>query len=359
MATVGIAGAGLMGRLLAFRLAEAGWHVTLFDENPAGDRSGCSFVAAGMLTPLAELEKAEPVIADLGMEALALWPQLLARLARPVFFQRTGSLVVAHRQDMREMESFRTNVRRKLTAGQVMDEIGGNRLTELEPELGIFSRAIYFPDEGQIDPRQLMPALEETLHDCGVTWHYGTRVESLAPGSLKTEGGRVSFDQVLDTRGLGARRVLTGLRGVRGELLRVQTPEVGLNRPIRLIHPRYPLYIVPRPGGHYLIGATSIESDDTGPITVRSSLELLSAAYSLHPGFAEARVLESTVQCRPALPDNLPSLSGTDGLLRINGLYRHGFLIAPAIAEDAVRLLSGEPLQFPQLAEVEYAQTHR
>ena len=138
---------------------------------------------------------------------------------------------------------------------------------------------------------------------------------------------------------MGAKENLPNLRGVRGEIISVKTRDVHLLRPIRLMHPRYPLYIVPRPFKHFLIGATSIESDDDKPMTVQSALELLSAAFVVHPGFAEATILELVVGCRPAFPDNLPKIIYQKGLIRINGLYRHGFLIAPAIVEYASQFL--------------------
>ena len=74
---------------------------------------------------------------------------------------------------------------------------------------------------------------------------------------------------------------------------------------------------------------------------MRSTLELLSAAYSVHSGFAEARVLEIATQLRPTLPDNLPALRWLGPRsLQINGLYRHGFLIAPAMLDAALELWS-------------------
>jgi glycine oxidase len=122
----------------------------------------------------------------------------------------------------------------------------------------------------------------------------------------------------------------------------VHAPEVKLSRPVRLIHPRYPLYIAPKPYGVFVIGATEIESDDTSPASVRSSLELLSAAYSIHKGFGEARILEINAQIRPTLPDNLPAirLQGRNSM-QINGLYRHGFLIAPAMLDASLALMAG------------------
>ena len=112
----------------------------------------------------------------------------------------------------------------------------------------------------------------------------------------------------------------------------VETDEVELSRPVRLIHPRWPLYIIPRAGHQFMIGATSIEAEDRG-VSVRSALELLSAAYAVHPAFAEARIVEFGSGLRPAFPDNLPRIAIDGDRIAVNGLYRHGFLLAPALAE--------------------------
>ena len=88
----------------------------------------------------------------------------------------------------------------------------------------------------------------------------------------------------------------------------VETDEIVLSRPVRLIHPRWPLYIIPRAGNQFMIGATSIEREDDG-VSVRSALELLSAAYAVHPAFGEARIVEIGSGLRPAFPDNLPRIA--------------------------------------------------
>ncbi len=118
----------------------------------------------------------------------------------------------------------------------------------------------------------------------------------------------------------------------------MHAPGIGLARPVRLLHPRYPLYIAPKQNGLYVIGATEVEGEDMSPVSVRSALELLSAAFSVHPGFGEARILELNSQCRPTLPDHRPALIWNGArTLRVNGLYRHGYLIAPEVADEAVR----------------------
>jgi glycine oxidase len=102
---------------------------------------------------------------------------------------------------------------------------------------------------------------------------------------------------------------------------------------VRLLHPRHPLYVVPWTGGRYMIGATVIESDDQAPVTVRSALELLGSAYALHPAFAEAQVVELAAGVRPAFADNVPKIIVRGRTIHVNGLYRHGFLMSPVLAE--------------------------
>ena len=145
---------------------------------------------------------------------------------------------------------------------------------------------------------------------------------------------------MFDCTGYQARVHFPDLRGVRGESIYLHAPDVRITRPIRLLTPRYPVYIVPLPDNIYIVGASEIESEDESPISVRSSLELLTAVYSLHPGFAEARILETCVGIRPALPSNLPQVKTKPGLTAINGLYRHGFLLLPAMIDDAIAAIS-------------------
>ena len=145
-------------------------------------------------------------------------------------------------------------------------------------------------------------------------------------------------DLVIDCRGLAAKDDLPTLRGVRGERIVIRSREVDLARPVRLLHPRFPLYVVPWGDGLYMIGATVIESEETGAITLRSALDLLSAAYALDPAFAEAEIVRQGAGARPAFPDNRPRIIPRNGYIFVNGLYRHGFLLAPASGRAGRRL---------------------
>jgi glycine oxidase len=124
---------------------------------------------------------------------------------------------------------------------------------------------------------------------------------------------------------------------VRGEVAWLHCPGHGLTRPTRLLHPRHRVYLVPRPGDLVLVGASEIESEDRSPASLRSVVELLAAAHSVVPALAEARILRLDANLRPALPDNNPRTEHDGALLRINGLFRHGWLLAPALADQALR----------------------
>ncbi len=131
---------------------------------------------------------------------------------------------------------------------------------------------------------------------------------------------RRAAGKILDCRGIAARDQQPDLRPVRGEMLMVHAPELTLSRPVRLLHPRFPCYIVPRGAGAYMIGATMVESGRSGPITARAVMELLSAAYTLHPAFAEAEVGRRARGCGLPMPIiSLRSVSGRMAASRSTG----------------------------------------
>ncbi|MFC6635201.1 glycine oxidase ThiO [Microbulbifer taiwanensis] len=347
---IAIAGGGLMGRLLAWRLSRQGLDITLFEAGDLSTPGGACWTAAGMISPLSELVHSDRKIYQLGRRSLALWLDWAAELeslsGRPVEFRSAGSLLVAHGQDRSELSQFRRELAGKLS-GDIsahLQTLDAAELQQLEPALENFEHGLYLRGEGDINNRRLLPVLLSVLRQQGVSLRERTPV---ACDSYRVEHqeGKSQFDCVIDCRGLGARDQVEGLRGVRGEVLVVETREVALRRPVRLLHPRYQLYAVPRSDGRTVIGATEIESDDMSPISVRSTMELSTALYSLHPAFAEARIVETRVNCRPATMDNMPYIHSEPGLLRVNGLYRHGYLLAPALAEKVEKIITEQLLQ--------------
>lgn len=345
-----IVGAGLMGRLLAVALAKRGAQVELFEKGGPDAQKSAARIAAAMLAPLAESAITEDNVVRMGIHSLPRWKQLISELAKPVYFQQEGTLILWHRQDASEAERFAAHLENNCGRNVSLSKpihLDSQSLAEIEPGVADrFNQGLYLPNEGQLDNRELLEALLVELTLMKVACHWNQAVE---PDALRKQK---QFDWVIDCRGLGAKvswnsaeNVDKDLRGIRGEVIRLYAPEVKLRRPTRLIHPRYPIYIAPKENDVYVVGATEIESEDLSPMSVRSAMELLSATYTVHSGFAEARILEMSTQCRPTLKDNLPEICCNQkpneaGLMMINGLYRHGFMISPAVLDCALEILS-------------------
>jgi len=317
-----VIGAGVAGLTAAFEIARAGApfgaEVELIEKAAAPGR-GCSYYAGGMIAPWCELQSAEPIVAELGEEALAFWTQDIpvATIA--------GSLVVAPPRDRAELTDFSRRTRRF----ERLDEEG---LAALEPALaGRFSSGLYFREEAHLEPRAAMRALFERLETMD-----SVRVRLCAESAPRA-------DWTIDCRGFAARSELPELRGVKGEMLVLRSEEIQLSRPVRMLHPRHPVYVVPRGEGVFMVGATMIENEERSRVTARSIVELINSAFAIHPAFAEAEIVETGSDVRPAFPDNLPRISRRGRTLYLNGLYRHGFLLAPALARRVARFLfSGE-----------------
>jgi len=335
---IGIAGVGLVGRVLALNLLQRGHTLTLFDEDTAYGDNAAGMTAAGMLAVFAELESAESSIFEYGQRSIALWPKLLAQIGIEDAYSQEGSIITAHPQDYGELDHFIETLKSKVEEASEIELLDKAGITALEPDLSQHSKAFFIPQEGQVDAQRFMKATSDyLLSHPSVTWHQKIKVEEVLEGKICFAGVCESYDWVFDVRGLGANEQLRDLRGVRGEVFWLDAPEVNISRPTRMLHPRYKIYIVPRPNNRYIIGATEIESDDKSPMSVRSSLELLSAVYSVHSGFAEARIVNMVTNCRPSFKDNLPAIEQKEKMTRINGLYRHGYLLAPAIVEVALK----------------------
>jgi glycine oxidase len=287
---VTVIGAGIAGAWQALTFARAGYPVTLFERDEPTMLGGTSRWAGGMLAPYCEQEAAEPVVTRLGVRSLALWRE--EELDNTEF---NGSLVVAHSRDRADFERFARMTENHTT-------VDAKDIAALEPDVaGRFQSGLFFAEEGHVEPRRVLPQLYARLAQANGEIRFGTECEPHDAQGV-----------VIDCRGLAAADrgdgSVDGLRGVKGEAVIVETAEIKLTRPVRVMHPRWPLYIVPRADNQFFVGATSIESEDGG-VTVRSMLELLTAAYAVHPAFAEARIVEIGAALRPAFADNLPRIA--------------------------------------------------
>lgn len=219
--SVTVLGAGITGLWQSLILARRGHSVRLLERSKTPFEHASSRYAGAMLAPYCEEEASLPIIRILGLKSLDLW-----RKFYPEFLQN-GSLVVAQPRDQGELRRFS-----RLTSGH--RTLAGPEIAVLEPDLGErFQSALFYEQEGHIDPRLALTMLLKLVEEVGVAIDFG---KSEIP---------CRSDQIIDCRGLAAQDDLKSLRGVRGERVIVRTSEIKLRRPVRLLHPRFPIYVVP------------------------------------------------------------------------------------------------------------------
>ena len=312
MFQIKIIGSGVAGLCVAQELVNRETNITIIDKSDVPGPDSCSWWAGGMLAPWCEGESTEKIIVNLGQESIPWWSKNVKEVVQK------GSLVVALSRDESELRRFQRRT-------ENFNLIENEEINQLEPDLlGKFKRGLFFKEEAHLSPRNSLLELKKNLLKKGVEF---------IKDEFKFDEYKDKEDEiVIDCRGLASRDTQKNLRGVKGEMLVIDCPEINLSRPIRLLHPRIPLYIVPRGNGIYMLGATMIESNDNKNISARSLMELLNAAYAINPIFGEAKIREIGVDARPSYPNNIPSIRRKKNIISVNGLFRHGFLLAPALA---------------------------
>lgn len=324
---IAISGAGIMGLMTAYWLQQALPDITLtiFDKAPY-PWNNASSKAGGMLAPYAELDHMPHSYLPAAKHSIGIWESIEKELNADFEFRQKGSLILAHPEDRHLLSRFGAI----LPKDKSWNAVQTDDIRELEPDLDVktFTNGLFLPEEAHLHPRKAMDALRKDLPE-------------IVQGDASPEQLSGEYDLVIDCRGMGAQSDHTDLRGVKGEVLIVHNPDFILHRPLRLMHPRYPLYIVPREGNVFMIGATIIESAENETVSMRSAMELQSALYSIHPSFAESEIIEMSAGIRPALPNNLPLISIKNNTIHCNGLFRHGFLLSPVMAECVIDYVTG------------------
>lgn len=301
-----ILGTGVSALCVATALHARGESIEIIEDSE--QRIAASHWAGGMLAPYCEGESAPSYITEKSLISIAWWQKYTSQV------QQNGTLVVAPQRDLVELKRFATRTQQH----KWID------VEQVENELNHFEQGLFFPSEGHLDPRLALAELKNNLIQSGVNIH-----------QKKASG------KIIDCRGIYARTEIESLRAVRGEMLILENPDLNIQRPIRLLHPRFSCYLVPRQNQRFMLGATMLETQNNQEITARSIMELLNAAYCIHPSFADARILETGVGLRPAYADNIPKIIYENGKFYINGMYRHGFLFAPVLAEQLIQQING------------------
>lgn len=324
-----ILGGGIMGLMTAYMLAQdtnTAHTITIID--PKGfPADNASLMAGGMLAPYSEIEHMGMDWVNAGLAGIEIWRDTNLDTG----FSQKGSLLIAHPEDRYILERFKSHL--QLVASSGFEPTAPQSIESNLPNE--FQSGLFLKEEAHLDPAKTMTALCDHLRN-----HKNVALNTNALTHAPT-------DITIDCRGMATND--PDLRGVKGEILIVHNPEFTLDRPVRLMHPRYPLYIVPRDNHTFMIGATIIESSDNETVSLRSSMELMSALYALHPSFADAEIIELKAGIRPSYPNNLPRITITDSTISCNGLFRHGYLLSPIMAKCVRDNLNGKENEYMSL----------
>jgi glycine oxidase len=350
--SVHVVGAGVIGLACAWRLSQNGHAVTVVAPGP----DGASYVAAGMLAPVTEVQFGEAALTTLLLEGAAHWPGFAADLAEAgggdVGYDTTGTVTVA--LDASDRAALDDLLAYQHSLGLTAYRRNASECRRLVPALSPTLRGgIEVPGDHQVDNRALLRALVEACGRSGVTF-VESAVRAVEPGPVLVlaDGDRLGADLVLLAAGTGLASIdgleaagLPPLRPVKGHALRLGPVAAGapplLTRTVRGLVRGRSIYLVPRPDGSLVVGATVEERADTA-VQAGAVHELLDDARAIVPGIDELALLEASAGLRPATPDNTPCIGWTalDGVAVATGHYRNGILLAPLTAAMVVDLLA-------------------
>jgi glycine oxidase len=352
-------GGGVIGLCCAWRAAQRGARVAVLER--AEPPAGATNVAAGMLAPVGELTFGEPELLQLTLASAALYPEFVAELeaagGESTSYTRQGALHVALDHD--EAAQLRRIHDLQRSLGLEADWLAPRQCRELEPGLTpSFNGGVFAAGEAAIDPRRLALALAAALIAAGGELMTGREVvaglfdgERLA--GVRTAGGEeLRADCVVLANGAwsGATEWLPEharppVRPVRGDVLELRGRD-GAPAPAERILAAERVYLVPRPDGRLIVGATVEERGFDTAVSAGGVLELLREAYRLLPDVAEMELVGSLAGLRPGTPDNLPLIGpgAIAGLVLATGHFRNGILLAPLTGDAIAAYLSGEPL---------------
>ncbi len=363
---VAVVGGGVVGLGVAWRLAEAGRRVVVLERGRVG--RGATWAAAGMLAPSAELGFEELDLYALGRESLRRWPAFARDLRQSsgidVGYRDEGTLVVADDRDsaraLRRLFAFQQE------HGARVEWLTGDEAADLEPLLSPrLPAAIHSPDDHQVDNRALAEALHRAAERAGVAIREDAPVESIEPDATSpalvlADGERVEARVVVLAAGawsasVGGLAPAPPVRPVKGQMLSLRLdPERGLD--LRHVVRGPDAYLVPKPDGRLVVGATSEEVGHDTAVTAGGLYRILEGAVEVVPGVEEMEVVETWAGLRPASRDHAPLLgaSAHAGVVYATGHYRHGILLAPVTAEEVAAevgaILDGRAETRPLLA---------
>jgi glycine oxidase len=359
MADAVVVGAGIIGLSTAFRLVERGWSVRVCDPAPA---MGATRAAAGMLAPAAEVVWGQEALWPLMRDSAELYPELVERVesvtGMAAGYVRNETVVVG--LDAADRLALDELTKQQTAFGMRAERLDALAARRLEPALGPGVVGVRLRDDHQLDPRRFTGALLAWLGDRVVREPVRSlrRVDGTTRGVILADGTEIAAEQTVIATGRALLPELSQLplRSVHGDILRLRfAPERPplIDRTVRALVRGRPCYVVPRPGGELVVGATSREDGRDG-VSAEGVHRLLEDARRALPGLLEADLAETMARARPGTPDDLPLIGRIDdGAVVSTGYFRHGILLAPLGSALTAALTTGEPVDRSTLRAVD------
>jgi glycine oxidase len=341
---VAVVGAGVIGLSIAWRLAQRGLSVAVFDRAGAG--AGASLAATGMLAAAAEHEPGDPELLALALESQRMWPEfgraLEAQSGLAIDFRESGTLVVALGRDEVERLRFRHDLH--VRCGLATQWLGGPQVRAMEPGLRpSVAAGLFCPDDHQVDPRLVMTALRGAVHASGASLieHCAVEALDLAGGrvcGVVTAAGRCHATSVVLAAGawtagnLLPAGLVVPVRPLKGQALALTaTAETGTLSHIVWTEQ---VHLAAKGDGRLIVGATVEERGFDAAVTAGGLYALLEGARRAFPAIEEMAVEAVWTGFRPSSIDDAPILgaTGVDGLVIATGHHRNGYLLAPVTA---------------------------
>lgn len=366
-----VVGAGIIGLSTAWYLRRLGAEVTIIDPAPA---QGASHAAAGMLAPAAEVVWGQTPLYPLMRASAQMYPQFSGEVASAagsdLGFSDAGTLVCAgDRADLQALRELRDAQSR---SGFATELITGSAARQVEPSLSpAVAGAVHIPGDHSIDPRRLTAALLAVLSADSGRFVRQPAAELIKDGDTTVgvalgDGRRLEADQVIICAGSAVSAIAGApalpLREVWGDVLRLRAPTEAtplLSRTIRGLVNGRSVYLVPRPDGEIVLGASSREDGLSG--TPAGAIHrLLADGQRLVPGILDAEITDITTRARPGSPDDLPMIGRIDpGCVVSTGYFRHGILLAPFGGRLGAELALGAVSDWPPDGSLESVSPHR
>jgi glycine oxidase len=341
-----IAGGGVIGASIAWRLARNHRRVLLLDAGRIG--SEASSAAAGMLAPGGEFDLPSPLI-DFAVRSLAKYHDFVAAIEAdsglPIELRRSGALQIAVNEAELRALSQRAALQRAASIPSSI--LGRDELRALAPLVRTDALgAIHYTAEATVDPAGLMKALRAACLARAVSIGEQSRVISIAAGAT---GACVSLDnRMIDapfaviSAGAWSQDIAVTVDKqpfalprsfpMKGHLLGYRLPAGSLAATVRHDH----TYILQRADGHTIAGSSSEDVGYDRTIDAKIVSEIAARAGALVPALAQLKPESVWTGFRPATDAPAPHIGRvlSSRLWLAYGHYRNGILLAPATCDQ-------------------------